>query len=378
LSHVHTGHTGNVNLIVSHATLPLVCSYERKSNMLIIWHKRDTDYFSPINILTNVQDYYDVDASDMCWMTYEPGLFISTKSGIELFLVKSSSPNDLDFNDDEEDFAPLISYFGMKKSDTILENSEDFTENMIIQVVPIHFPKKSPFYNNTILVAVSKEGDRIGIWRIFNSNKSKSGFDSKLLFTHEFDYTVKVTWADCKPFKQFLSKDSTNFENDPYGKSFLFVIGCEDGKVHTYSIQISDSEEKEEEEEQPKSNFKSMMSSKPKKKEKQIITMEEQSSFQAEEEEIKRISIPNGITRLCTYAKGGDRVNIWESESSASYSLEQSIPVKNVNCIRWVSLGNGQNILAIGTDQELLVYTQGNLTEKKNSKYWKKIGQLHR
>eukprot|EP01080_Neovahlkampfia_damariscottae_P007468 gene7468-11792_t len=416
LEHVYTGHTGNISLIVSHFTLPLVASYESKTNTLIVWHKRDTDYFSPINILTNVQDYYGVDATDMCWMTYEPGLFISTKTGIELFLVKAPNPVD-DFNDDSEDeFAPLISYYGMKKSDMILDNSNEFTENMIIQVVPMHFSNSSKFFNNTILVAVSKTGEKFGIWRVYPIDESGKLFSSKLLFIHEFDKSIKVTSADVTPFKPFLYKEETNLEDDKFSKSFLFVVGCSDGSVTTYKITITDNdenktvemeseeeeeeisdeseedseeeeseEEEEEEEVKPPVSFKSLMSlPKPKakknkikkKKENQIISMEEQTSFKTEDGEIAIVSIPIGLTRLCSYSKGGKYVNIWETESSTSYSLEQSIPVNNVNCVRWVSLGNGQNILTVATDEGLFAYTQGNLTEKKNSKYWKRIGKL--
>lgn len=103
--------------------------------------------------------------------------------------------------------------------------------------------------------------------------------------------------------------------------------------------------------------------------------------FRAEKEPITTVRCCELVSRIATTTSSSSCVKIWENESHVTYTLEQSINTESdfVHDFEWLSYGDGQFVLCIGTDSKILYYTQSKIPPgiiKQQKQYWKKVTQF--
>src|SRR3989338_8168042 len=81
--------------------------------------------------------------------------------------------------------------------------------------------------------------------------------------------------------------------------------------------------------------------------------------FKAENEPITTVKCCELVSRIATGVASSSSVRIWENESHTNYTLEQHINIEEtVHDFEWLTYGDGQFVLCIGTDSKIHYFTQ--------------------
>ncbi|KAL9648804.1 hypothetical protein ABK040_003737 [Willaertia magna] len=430
LCNVYTGHVGKINTIACHPTLPLVASLNFKNNHLITWHTRDTPYYCPRDILTNIQDYKLEETTNIDWYPLSPHLICCNTKGIEIFQIRSANPltHNLSSIYESTIFPPLPSYYEIHSCNIILENSEEFYSAKFLKVIPFYrfnenivnnvvneTEKTSTIVVNDVgekiqlfggyVIAVSMDGRKVGVWKLENAKTENSvvPFQSTLILKESIPISKgNVTSVACgKSMPYLYDFQTTNEVVKKYTKkqSIVLVVGKSDGDVEVFKIKIKDTTSQQKEAPKPKiggllgkytmsgsSSSNSSSTSSNNNQEDKII-IEKWLKFTAENSAVCHIECSDFLSRIATSTEKGDKVHIFEIESHPNYTIEQTIdlsknvtesisPSEHVTKLQWMTYGDGQSILCIGTNQTIYCYTQSKISPKfdKNSveeKYWK-------
>lgn len=433
----YTGHRAQIDKVISHPSLPLVASISTSDNELIVWHVRDTTLYSPVFILTNIQDYR-VKLSEISWFPSAPALFVSTDRGIEILYVKSESPvcsiRGISENSPGDIYPPLPSYYDINTTGVVLERSnEGFQQCQYLEAV---HSRGERFENGitpfcALVVAISEDGRSVGVWQVKDTGTRDAygveQFENKLLLRERF--SVRVTCADChksKPFvydidqKGKIVASTTDPHNNTVGDGFIVLaVGTEDGQVIAYKLEHSDkkdtddsklrnqevpkqpppkvgfggllskfaqvnydsdsdsneSESDEDEEEDPNSIEEDGGSA----RDEMTMTMTKWLSFKAEAGPVHKIICCHLATaRMATVSENSNVVHIWEAESHQIPSLEQTIEITEVDAVTglsWHTYDDGYYILSIASRESIICFTESRLRIDE-PRYWIQFAKL--
>jgi len=409
---VFTGHIGAIDMIATHPLLPLVATVDSSHNQVITWHTRDTAYFTPEDVLTNIK-ISDISATKVAWHPCLPSLFASTEKGIELFHVKTECPSMHDLGPTYETaiFPPLPSYYDVVPMNLELEKSSDFSSCLFLKAIPVSSVIESEITTVTIsafVVAISSDGKSLAVWKVHEtetSNPTIPSYQSKLLLSHTFKSGGRVVSADCEKLIPFLySPTMLNSSRilvparAPTEKpsslvveakqiqqpSIILMTGTDTGKVLVFKLGF---EEKKVEAKKPVrmggllGKLAASQTTTPTAtlgdKYSLVKWMEYQVTSDSSIQYLKCCDIP---TRFALGLADGKTVQIWEAEGHTEYSLEQTITMledETITHFQWQSFGDGQYLLSMGTNKGVQIYTQSKISKyHEASKYWKKVCDL--
>ena len=406
LFNIFTGHRGPVDNIACHPSLPLVASFDSHNKHLIAWHARDTPYYCPKDILTNIQDF-EIDTSNISWYPTLPYLFCSTNRGIEVIQIKASNPlaHNLSSIYESTIYPPLPSYYDIQSANFKLTDSEGFGKALFMKVVPVGTVPTEKEKVSTIgafIVAINSNGTSIGVWKV-EENKATEGstssiFTSTLILKESIEGSP-VTCADCErivPFIPEMHKSEAALASESSIKNYfskqalVLTVGRSNGTATIFRIRKKEKEETPKQAPKPMiggimgkflttsstSNASKTTSS---SNEEEKIGLEQWFDFKAEDSAVKLIKCCDLLSRVVTTSEGSNTVRIWECESHTNFSLEQAIEVKTdefVTDCSWHHYGDGQHILTIGSNKQIYCFTQSKVSSSllvQKEQYWKKV-----
>lgn len=414
---VFTGHIGAIDRIATHPMLPLVSTVDTRNRQVITWHTRDTAYFTPEDVLTNLK-ISDINATDVAWHPCLPSFFASTPNGIELFHVKTENLDLHNLSPTYETaiFPPLPSYYDVIPMNLELEKSADFASCLFMKALPVSRVVTSGELSTVIvgayIIAISGNGKSLAVWNVeetTSSTQALPAYESKLLLNYSFKSSDRIVSADCEKTIQFLysssmlntsrimipSRSDTSKPNSlvteaklPQQASIILMTGTNMGRVLVYKLGFEEAKQapvkaaprmggllgKLAAQSAPSND--SAATSALSNKYSIVKWMDYQVLDNSPVKSLKLCDVP---TRFATVLADGKSVQIWEAESHPEYSPEQTITLPDTEIIshlRWHSFGDGQYLISMGTNKGVHIYTQSKILKNQESLYWKKVCEL--
>lgn len=118
-----------------------------------------------------------------------------------------------------------------------------------------------------------------------------------------------------------MTNESSNEKEEEY--SIILTVGCKDGNVIIYKILKQD-----EKPQQPTMKFNLMSQFRQSESDNNKVKMKEWMRFKAEDGPVCHIRCCDLISRICTSKKRDTQVHIWEAESEACFTLEETIKLE--------------------------------------------------
>jgi hypothetical protein len=390
LVNVFTGHTGPITEIAAHPRLPLIASIDSNTH-LIIWHARNTAIYVPDNILTNVVDCNVKGIEHISWHPTAPALFANTSKGIELFLIVPNNPlkHDLTPVCESTIFPPLANYYNIQHTGLLLDESEEFINCVHIDVLPtkkVYSTDDSKVCKvDAVVVAVSKDGN-VGIWNVEQSADGQ--FTANLLTNRSLDGTI--TSVHCRKVVPFvydssIKTDITGYDFDQKETEnaekncIVIAVGRDDGTVVVYRALY-------EQKQAPKPSggglLAKLQQTTPSSSEKSFV-VKQWLKFSASTSAVNSIRINDNLSRIALRTEdSANSATIYESESNNTFSMEQIVQLEHpVLSVEWSGIGDGDDVLCIGTIGKILYFTNKRAEPKTDLSgpklFWQKIASVH-
>jgi len=414
LNSILTGHHHAISKIVAHSRLPLAATYDPQSQQLLLWHIRDSAYFSPQDILTHIYTLNNVVITDFSFSLTQPALFISTPKGIEILYIKSQKPKSYVCLPEQETdpiqsmdssqkaiFPPLPAYYSIMWMDPI-EDSEDFALCSYLRVLPaqlesddsedVDSPRNdaSPSTNGNserdsiLLVTLSRDKAELAVWKV-SMMYGDVDLSADTLTAPEPSFVSKhiaqqvlsedVSCIDCESTLTLATK-SEDGSSCQHHSSIVVAVGTSDGHVHMYK-----SEKKPPAQPARRGGLLAKFASSSSNDDDSLKFME-LLNFQAEDGPIQQIKCCEFVSRIVTCPADGKHVTIYESESQNSFTKEQRIIMEASECVtqlEWYTFGDGEYILTVGSNENVRCFSEGKMDLHSSSDtFWEQMAILQR
>jgi len=218
---IFTGHGSNIRCMTSHDSLPLVASLD-EDNYLIIWHVRESAYYVPKDVLTNIElKKVEKQIYDMKWHCHEPILFMKTAQGVEVCAIRSEKPSKHNLQDrtyESTIFPPFPSYYSIQQVTIEYENEQytDIIPNSLDMGTEKSLMTILDFHDDEYLLCINEHGHL-------------------LLFEME-SHSEQITLKKVFEKSSIEVSDIAHIKASVFANYFVILMATNDGKLHGYFL----------------------------------------------------------------------------------------------------------------------------------------------